>query len=145
MAILDGPHPLDIAMGLNIRARRKALGISQTALAGSIGLTFQQIQKYERGFNRVSFSRLVAIAHGLNCRVTDLIADLDEGAERSSFREDTKYLRVDGAPALLEAYGAAPKSLQRVILKLVVELAKDQRGRGLEHAESDAVEGADAP
>ena len=74
-----GPHPQDVAMGANIRARRKALGISQRALAASIGLTLQQIQKYERGFNRVSFSKLVEIAHGLDCRVTYLIADLDDG------------------------------------------------------------------
>ena len=136
-------HPLDIAMGANIRARRRALGISQMAVAEAIGLTFQQIQKYERGFNRVSFSRLVEIAHTLDCRVTDLIADLDDGAERSSFREDTKHLRVEGAPALLEAYGAAPKSLQRVILKLVVELAKDRQGRRLDHGERDTREGAE--
>ncbi len=126
-------------MGLNIRARRKELHISQTKLADAIGLTFQQIQKYERGFNRVSFSRLVEIAHALDCRVTDLIADLDEGAdkgvERARFRGDTKYLRVAGAPELLNAYGAAPKAIQRVVLKLVVELAKDQGRRGLDHGD----------
>lgn len=54
----DAPSRLDVALGLQIRRRRKALGVSQTALAEAIGLTFQQIQKYERGFNRVSFSRL---------------------------------------------------------------------------------------
>ncbi len=58
----DEPNKLDVALGLRIRQRRKSLGVSQTALADSIGLTFQQIQKYERGFNRVSFSRLVDIA-----------------------------------------------------------------------------------
>ena len=47
--------------------------VSQTALAEAIGVTFQQIQKYERGFNRVSFSRLVDIAHAFDCRVVDLI------------------------------------------------------------------------
>jgi transcriptional regulator with XRE-family HTH domain len=50
-----------MALGLRIRQRRKALSVSQTALADAIGLTFQQVQKYERGFNRVSFSRLVDI------------------------------------------------------------------------------------
>lgn len=137
-------HPLDIAMGANIRARRRALGISQMAVAEAIGLTFQQIQKYERGFNRVSFSRLVEIAHVLDCRVTDLIADLDEGVERTTFRGDTKHLRAAGAPELLEAYGAAPKPLQRVILKLVVELAKDRLERGLVHDDREAAGEIDA-
>ena len=139
-----GPHALDIAMGLNIRARRKDLGISQTALAEAIGLTFQQIQKYERGFNRVSFSKLVEIAHGLDCRVTDLIADLDEGVEHTGFRQDTSPLRVAGGAELLEAYGTAPKPLQRVILKLVVALAKDQQARGVGDDQGDEGEEADA-
>jgi transcriptional regulator with XRE-family HTH domain len=70
-------HPLDIALGARIRIRRKTLGLSQDDLASQIGLTFQQIQKYERGANRVSFSRLVDIARTLKCRVQDLIGDLD--------------------------------------------------------------------
>ena len=127
-------------MGVNIRARRKALGLSQTELAEGIGLTFQQVQKYERGSNRVSFSRLVDIAHALDCRVTDLIADLDEGTESASFRTDTNHLRVEGAPELLEAYKAAPKPIQKVILKLVVELAKDQQGRGVVHGDSETAD-----
>ena len=63
----EGPNALDIALGNRIRQRRKGLGVSQTTLAEAIGLTFQQVQKYERGFNRVSFSRLVDIAHALDC------------------------------------------------------------------------------
>lgn len=54
--------------------------MSQTALANAVGVTFQQIQKYERGFNRVSFSRLVDIAHALDCRVLDLIGDVDDAS-----------------------------------------------------------------
>ena len=112
------PNRLDVALGLRIRQRRKALGVSQTALAEAIGLTFQQIQKYERGFNRVSFSRLVDIAHALDCRVVDLIGDLDDANIPSPlFRQDTAHLRESGAPELLAAYAAAPPALRRVILK----------------------------
>jgi transcriptional regulator with XRE-family HTH domain len=128
MAKQDGtssPNRLDVALGLNIRQRRKSLGVSQTSLAEAVGLTFQQIQKYERGFNRVSFSRLVDIAHALDCRVIDLIADLDdEAVESPLFRRDTGHLRVTGAPELLAAYAVAPAPLQRVLLKLVVEIAR---------------------
>jgi len=124
------PNKLDVALGLRIRQRRKALGVSQTALADAIGLTFQQIQKYERGFNRVSFSRLVDISHALDCRVVDLIGDLDDaGMPSPLFRQDTAHLRESGAPELLAAYAAAPPSLRRVVLKLVTEIAKDQSGR----------------
>lgn len=127
----QSPNKLDVALGLRIRQRRKALGVSQTALAEAVGLTFQQIQKYERGFNRVSFSRLVDIAHALDCRVVDLIGDLDDASVAPSplFRQDTTHLRESGAPELLAAYSAAPPSLRRVILKLVSEIARDQRGR----------------
>ena len=122
------PNKLDVALGLRIRQRRKSLGTSQTALADAIGLTFQQIQKYERGFNRVSFSRLVDIAHALGCRVNDLIGDLDDAGQPTPlFRQDTAHLREPGAPELLAAYAAAPHPLQRAILKLVTEIAKDQR------------------
>ncbi len=124
------PNRLDVALGLRIRQRRKSLGVSQTALADAIGLTFQQIQKYERGFNRVSFSRLVDIAHALDCRVVDLIGDLDDASIPSPlFRQNTAHLRESGAPELLAAYSAAPPALRRVILKLVLEIAKDQQAR----------------
>jgi len=123
-------NPLDVALGLRIRQRRKELGVSQTALADAVGLTFQQIQKYERGFNRVSFSRLVDIAHALDCRVIDLIGDLDDsGADSPLFRQNTAHLRESGAPELLAAYAAAPPALRRVIHKLVAEIAKDQLSR----------------
>jgi transcriptional regulator with XRE-family HTH domain len=136
------PNKLDVALGLRIRQRRKSLGVSQTALADSIGLTFQQIQKYERGFNRVSFSRLVDIAHALNCRVLDLIGDLDDaGIPSPLFRQDTAHLRESGAPELLAAYSAAPPALRRTILKLVVEIAKDQQARRHEEEEGVAVNG----
>jgi transcriptional regulator with XRE-family HTH domain len=132
------PNRLDVALGLRIRQRRKALSVSQTALADAIGLTFQQIQKYERGFNRVSFSRLVDIAHALDCRVIDLIGDLDDASIPSPlFRQDTAHLREAGAPDLLAAYAAAPPTLRKAVLKLVQEIAKDHRARASED-ESEA-------
>ena len=135
-----GPHPLDVALGQRIRQRRKALGVSQTALAHAVGLTFQQIQKYERGFNRVSFSRLVDIAHALDCRVIDLIGELDDATTAGpNLRADAGHMQAAGAPELLAAYAAAPPSLRRVILKLVSEIARDQRGR-----RAPAVEAANA-
>ena len=56
------PSPIDVHVGAQIRMRRKSLGMSQSALAGRLGITFQQVQKYEKGANRVGASRLQAIA-----------------------------------------------------------------------------------
>lgn len=70
------PHPLDVELGRYIRKRRRELGLSQDQLGRMIGVTFQQVQKYEHGTNRVSFSRLVEIAQSLNCSVAELIGDL---------------------------------------------------------------------
>ena len=64
-----GPNPIDRHVGLRIRLRRKELGISQEKLAESIGLTFQQVQKYERAANRVSASKLWEVARALNTSI----------------------------------------------------------------------------
>ena len=68
---------MDVALGAAVRIRRRTIGISQEALAEQCGVSFQQIQKYENGANRISFSRLVQIARALKCRVVDLMDVLD--------------------------------------------------------------------
>jgi transcriptional regulator with XRE-family HTH domain len=120
----QSPNALDGAMGLNIRARRKALRMSQTTLATAVGVTFQQIQKYERGGNRVSFSRLVDIAHALDCRVANLIGEMDEWVPRPVFRRDTAHLREDTGGRLIAAYALLPVGLRKAVLNLVREIAK---------------------
>lgn len=59
------PNPIDVHVGLQVRLRRKELKISQEKLAETLGLTFQQVQKYERGANRISASKLYEIARTL--------------------------------------------------------------------------------
>lgn len=74
------PHRVDLHVGARIRARRKLMGVSQEALAGHLGLTFQQVQKYERGANRVSASKLWEIARALQCSLDDFFDGMvDEG------------------------------------------------------------------
>jgi transcriptional regulator with XRE-family HTH domain len=75
----DGPDPIDIAVGGRVRTRRRATGLSQTQLAEALGITFQQVQKYERGANRVSASMLVKIAAKLETTVAALVGE-DGGA-----------------------------------------------------------------
>lgn len=74
-------HPVDVIVGKRIRLRRSALSISQTELAERLGLTFQQIQKYERGSNRVSCSRLVELSKALDVSIVYFFEDTgsDEG------------------------------------------------------------------
>jgi transcriptional regulator with XRE-family HTH domain len=69
MASKGFPNPIDVHVGPRIRLRRTLLGISQAALAEAIGLTFQQVQKYENGTNRVSSSRLVDMANALDVSI----------------------------------------------------------------------------
>ena len=70
IAVTDrAPDPVDLYVGARIRMRRKLLGVSQERLAEQLGLTFQQVQKYERGANRVSASKLHAIGAALGAPV----------------------------------------------------------------------------
>ncbi len=70
----NAPDELDVAIGAAIRLRRRHLKISQEMLADRCGVTFQQVQKYENGANRVSFSRLVQIAHALGLRIGEVVS-----------------------------------------------------------------------
>lgn len=64
------PHPVDVYVGARLKERRTILGVSQEVLADAIGLTFQQVQKYERGSNRISASKLYLIGRELGVPVT---------------------------------------------------------------------------
>ncbi|MGB4058217.1 MAG: helix-turn-helix transcriptional regulator, partial [Alphaproteobacteria bacterium] len=64
------PDPVDVHVGQRLRVRRSLLGMSQEKLADSIGLTFQQIQKYERGMNRISAGRLFQFSKVLSVPIT---------------------------------------------------------------------------
>jgi transcriptional regulator with XRE-family HTH domain len=68
-----GKDALDIAIGARVRERRRAIRMSQSALAKQLGVTFQQVQKYERGTNRISGSTLVRIAAALRVGVANLV------------------------------------------------------------------------
>ena len=96
---------MDIALGAAVRIRRRTIGISQEALAEQCGVSFQQIQKYENGANRISFSRLVQIARALKCRVVDLMDVLDgPDRETTGDLDLLTRMRTPGAIELLSAY-----------------------------------------
>lgn len=72
------PNPIDVHVGNRIRLRRTLLGLSQEKLASLLGLTFQQVQKYERGINRVGASRLWDIGKVLDVPITFFFEDMDK-------------------------------------------------------------------
>ena len=72
----------DKALGLTIRARRQEVGISQSELGAKLGVSFQQIQKYERGVNRVSAHRLSQIAHVLECDMSLFAGSMANGGSK---------------------------------------------------------------
>ena len=80
------PNPIDVHVGNRIRLRRTLLGFSQEKLAALLGLTFQQVQKYERGNNRVSASRLWDISNVLNVPVDFFYEDMDREVAQQSPR-----------------------------------------------------------
>ena len=76
----DGPDPIDVHVGARMHERRVMLGMSLTALAGKLGITFQQVQKYERGANRVSASCLFRAAQALDVPVSFFFDGYGDGA-----------------------------------------------------------------
>ena len=86
------PHPIDVHIGQRVRLRRLLLGMNLGRLAKALGLTFQQVQKYESGTNRLSPSRLVMIADALGVSVDYFFAELGPcettpSAEEQRWRE----------------------------------------------------------
>src|ERR1043166_6677295 len=74
---IEAPNPIDVRVGARLRLRRNMLGLSQEKLGEAIGLTFQQVQKYERGANRIGASRLYELSRILDVPVSFFFDDPD--------------------------------------------------------------------
>jgi transcriptional regulator with XRE-family HTH domain len=93
---IEKPHPVDVLVGRRVRLRRTLLGMSQEKLGDAIGLTFQQVQKYERGSNRIGSSRLWELSQVLDVPVGFFF----EGRDGSDGHADgTREPEGDGAAA----------------------------------------------
>lgn len=119
MKELAANRSLDRHIGALLRGHRRAKEISQHDLAATVGLTFQQIQKYERGENRVSASMLVRIAGRLETTVAALVGEDAPSGEDSAM---LAALTLPGALDLLHAYAAAGPKTQRALLGLAQSL-----------------------
>lgn len=109
---LDRPHPVDVHVGSRVRLRRTLLGMSQEKLGEAIGLTFQQVQKYERGANRIGSSRLFELSRILDVPVSFFFDDMPGSVAASSY--------VGGiAEGASEEYEAGDPLSKRETLELV--------------------------
>src|SRR5262245_52483579 len=93
------PDAIDRLVGHNIHIQRMAKGISQSDLAGRLGVTFQQVQKYERGANRIGAGRLVRIAGVLDVSLLTLFEGIDglngpDGASPQALLADPQHLSL---------------------------------------------------
>ena len=137
-----GPHPVDVYVGSRVRLRRVYLGFSQDRVAKALGVTFQQIQKYERGTNRISASKLFEISMLLDVPVSfffegakDVISGPPAGEENGK-AEDLAADPVQGERGFMSKretlqvitnyYGIGDQPLRRNVLALMKALsAKD--------------------
>lgn len=104
-------HKIDLLVGERIREIRQTKGISQEALAAKIGITYQQLQKYEKAENRISASRLFDLAYALKTPIS------------SFFDQSTQPLILDKAIAqLIARFSAMTPAKQKLVSKLVKEL-----------------------
>lgn len=109
----DKPNPIDIHVGSRVRLRRTLMGMSQEKLGAALGLTFQQVQKYERGANRVGASRLYDLSRVLEVPVSYFFEEIDPGAATAAEARRTGLAEPPSAP-----YEADPM-MRRETLELV--------------------------
>lgn len=116
----EAPDPIDVAVGARVRIRRQELHLSQTALATTVGITFQQVQKYEKGTNRISASMLVKIAATLETTVAALVGEDQPQPDVALL----SGLATPGSAKLLSAFAKLTSEEQRgALLQLVRSLA----------------------
>ena len=124
------PNPIDIHVGKRVRLRRTLLGMSQEKLGKAINLTFQQVQKYERGTNRIGSSRLYQLSQVLDIPVSYFFDDLP--SEISGLKApglaDIKIASFEGDPLVkretLELVRAYYRIMDPSVRKRVFELVK---------------------
>ena len=131
-------HPIDIHVGLRVRLRRTLLGWSQEKLAQALGLTFQQVQKYERGANRIGASRLFDLGRVLDVPVSFFFDDMTPeagaaaavrsgGAAEGAAEYETDPMARRETRGLVDAYWKIDEpDLRRRVFELTKALARTE-------------------
>ena len=129
---VKSPDATDTSVGEKIRSQRLLRNLSQTELGKKVGITFQQIQKYEKGVNRVGAGRLQRIAEVLDVPVSFFF----EGArgrspEADNINEGLEFLDTAAAVRVVRAFAAIKdQKMRQTIVTLLEELAEQQRPHG---------------
>lgn len=129
---VKSPDNTDVTVGHRIRSQRLMLGLSQTELGSKLGITFQQIQKYEKGTNRVSAGRLQQIAQFYKVPISFFF----EGASSKNtsaehINESLEFLDTAASVRLVRAFGEIDDAgVRRDIIALVEGIAEARKGRG---------------
>jgi transcriptional regulator with XRE-family HTH domain len=124
------PDPVDVHVGMRIRTRRLLIGMNQETLANKLGLTFQQVQKYEGGANRVSASRLSQIAEILGVAVDYFFAELaaaDGGSESAGQRSHEQLQRPEAIDLIRAYYAIHDQRVRQQFLDMIKAVAAAQR------------------
>lgn len=145
-----GPDPIDVHVGLRVRLRRKSLGLSQQSLAEALDLTFQQVQKYERGANRISASTLFRISQVLEVPVSYFFDGLHDPSKVAGERFAQVYdtvlqdmLLEPNGPALAEAFlSIRRRGIRKSVTDLVRAIAaNDEAGQVGNEADDPSASG----
>lgn len=112
-------NPIDAYVGAQIKQRRTAVGMSQTELANHLGITFQQVQKYEKGSNRVSASRLYEIAELLGVRLESFFVGVEEVIKKKDAKKANKSIK-DKTLAKFDEFLSTPGGVD--MIKAFVEI-----------------------
>lgn len=128
-----GPNPVDIHVGSRIRLRRQLLRMSQEKLGDELGVTFQQVQKYERGANRVGASRLYRLSRVLEVPVQFFFEGLSETAPDLGMADNDQtpivydFIQSSDGVSLAESFSRIKDSkVRRRVLELVRTLASEE-------------------
>jgi transcriptional regulator with XRE-family HTH domain len=124
-----GGDPRDADIARRVRALRLRRGLSQTALGSALGVTFQQVQKYESGSNRISAGRLYRIAQVLDAPIPFFFASPEEHRRDTELPPgdlESEFLQTSSAMRLIRAYSRiADRDTQKRLLRLTESLAAE--------------------
>ena len=119
------PNPVDVHVGARVRTRRLLIGMNQETLARALGLTFQQVQKYEGGANRVSASRLYAIADIIRVPISFFFAGF--GDTSTTLQERERMERPETIELIRSYYAIGDQEIRHQFLEMVKAVAQSHQ------------------
>ena len=139
----DGPDPVDVHVGMRLRQRRTLLGMSQEKLAKAFGVSFQQVQKYERGANRISASRLHLLTRTLDVPVSyffeGLQSDVVPIAEVDDHEEPDQMTSRETLELVRAYYRINDPAVRKRLVDLARALGRSGANGHLEEDDTDIV------